>query len=59
MSTDNRDVKNKAMSSRMKAEGVKRSTMKCPMCHGIISIGGLYGHLSVCRRADTKTNDKK
>lgn len=41
--------RNSAMAARMKAEGVKRSTMKCPVCHQLVGIASLYSHLGKCR----------
>lgn len=31
------DNADKAMSSRLKKEGAARSTMRCPVCHGVVS----------------------
>jgi muconolactone delta-isomerase len=38
-------AKNAAMAADLKARGVTRSIMKCPMCHAVIGIGSLFAHL--------------
>lgn len=50
-----RSIKDKEMASRLKREGVTRNVMKCPMCHRVVSINGLFSHLSECGR---KSPDK-
>ena len=42
-------TKNQAMAAAMAAQGVKRSTAKCPMCHALVAIGSLYGHIGKCK----------
>lgn len=38
-------AKNAEMAARMKAEGIQRNTMKCPICHKLVGIGSLWAHL--------------
>ncbi len=38
-------AKNAEMAARMKADGIKRNTMNCPICHKLIGISSLYSHL--------------
>lgn len=40
---------NQAMAARMKAEGVERRTCRCPICHHLVSINGLFSHLTGCK----------
>lgn len=42
-------AKNAAMAAAMKAAGIKRSSCLCPMCHAIVSLSALYGHLGKCK----------
>lgn len=44
-----RSNKDKEMAAYMKAKGITRTTMNCPMCHSLIGIGSLYLHLGQCR----------
>lgn len=37
--------KNAEMAARMKAEGIKRGSMNCPMCHKLVGIASLFSHL--------------
>lgn len=37
--------KNSEMAARMKADGERRSTMKCPVCHKLIGINSLFAHM--------------
>lgn len=37
--------KNSAMAAMMKAQGIKRTTTRCPVCHKLIGIDGLYHHV--------------
>lgn len=41
--------KDAAMAAELKARGVQRTSMACPMCHHIISISGQQGHLVACK----------
>lgn len=41
--------RNSSMAAAMKAQGVKRSTARCPLCHKLIGIATLYSHLGKCR----------
>lgn len=38
-------AKDSEMAAMMKAKGIKRSTMKCPMCHKQVGIESLFKHL--------------
>lgn len=40
---------NVAMAARMKAEGVTRRTCRCPICHHLIGLSGLFSHLGGCK----------
>lgn len=49
----NRKAKDAAMASAMKREGVERTVAQCPMCHALIALRLLYGHICSCgRRVD-------
>ena len=39
-----RSAKDKTMAAYMKARGVKRSSMRCPVCHNLIPILSLFSH---------------
>lgn len=41
----NLKAKNSAMAARMKADGICRRTMRCPICHHLIGISGLFAHM--------------
>lgn len=48
MSTE-RSAKDQAMAARMKAEGHKRNSMRCPMCYNHVPRGtGFEKHLAKC-----------
>ena len=38
--------KDSAMAADLKKRGVRRTTMRCPICHAEISIAHAYGHIS-------------
>ena len=38
--------KDSAMAADLKRRKVKRTTMRCPICHGEISIANAYGHIA-------------
>jgi len=40
--------KNTAMAAYMKEHNIHRSVCRCPMCHGLIAIDRIYGHLGGC-----------
>ncbi len=42
-------AKNAAMAAAMKAEGVTRSTAKCPICHKLVALGSLHFHIAACK----------
>lgn len=44
-----RKAKDSAMAAMMKAQGVERTTMNCPMCHKRIGINSQYSHLGKCQ----------
>lgn len=49
----NRKAKDAAMASMMKRLGIERTSANCPLCHQLISLRQLYGHICTCgRRAD-------
>lgn len=58
MAVADRRAKDSAMAQHMKKDGVTRTSMKCPMCHSIVSINGLFGHLGQCGRS-SKSEPKK
>lgn len=39
-------TKDKQMASNLKARGEERTSCRCPMCHVVIALTKLYGHLS-------------
>ena len=41
-------AKNQAMAAAMKAQGVTRHTANCPLCHRLVAIHNLYGHIGRC-----------
>lgn len=43
-----RRAKDSAMAAAMKAEGVTRSTCRCPTCHALVSLNSLYAHIGKC-----------
>lgn len=43
-------AKNSAMAARMKADGVERATMKCPLCNRMVGIKTFGSHILGCRR---------
>lgn len=43
-------AKDAAMAAELKARGVKRTTCRCPLCHGLVGLERLYGHLATCGR---------
>lgn len=42
-------AKNAAMAARMKADGVERATMKCPLCNRMVGIKSFERHVLGCR----------
>lgn len=45
----NRRAKDQEMASRMKKEGVRRSSARCPICHSLIAMNSLYFHICSCK----------
>lgn len=41
--------KNKEMAAYLKARGVRRTGMNCPICHRQVGIGGFENHLRTCK----------
>jgi len=39
---NDRRAKDKAMAAHLKAKGVRRTTMQCPMCHHLIAVGKMH-----------------
>ena len=42
-------AKNSAMAARMKAEGVERTTCRCPLCHKTVSLKQIGVHTLACK----------
>jgi hypothetical protein len=40
--------KNQAMAMRMKAEGIKRTQGRCPVCNRMVKVD-MYHHIITCR----------
>ena len=64
MSAADRSTKDKAMAAHLKSIGDKRTHMRCPMCHAVIGLHTIYGHLSVHAGGkrydeDSNTNQRK
>lgn len=54
MAGQDRAARDKAMAAHLKARGVVRTTMRCPLCHHVVGVdGGLKTHMGKagCRRA--------
>ncbi len=45
----NRRAKDQMMAARMKSEGVRRATGRCPICHSLIALNNMYMHICTCR----------
>ena len=43
-------AKDSAMAAAMKAAGIERGVCRCPVCHALVGLGGLYSHLGRCGR---------
>ncbi len=41
--------KNQAMAQYMKKHGIQRHVCRCPVCHGLVSLNALFGHLGGCK----------
>lgn len=41
-----RREKDQAMAARLKADGVKREVLRCPICSEIVSIERAYAHIA-------------
>ena len=41
-------AKNQAMAAAMKAAHVERHTCRCPICHTLVGLQSLYGHVGKC-----------
>lgn len=50
--------KDRMMAADLKARGVTRTIMKCPMCGHTISIEGQIGHLNQCGRGSNRDEQK-
>lgn len=53
----NKRVKNQEMASRMKAMGIERRTGRCPLCHKIVSNGGLHP-IGECKKKGKEFRDR-
>lgn len=42
--------KDKEMAARLKREGVKRIKARCPICHKVVNVNGLYNHIWTCSK---------
>jgi len=49
MSGQAKSAQDKAMAARLKAEGVKRNTARCPICNKMVNIKGMYTHIVTCK----------
>ena len=45
MSGNIRSIKDKAMATRMKKDGVVRKVARCPICNKVVGLKGLYSHI--------------
>ena len=39
--------KDQAMAAALKAEGIERTSCRCPICNGIVALTRLYNHIAV------------
>jgi hypothetical protein len=49
MSLQNKRQKDSAMAAMMKALGVERTVCNCPLCHRLVGLNHLEGHLMSCK----------
>lgn len=42
-------AKNQAMAAAMAAQGIKRNTCRCPVCHHLVSLGSIQAHIISCK----------
>jgi hypothetical protein len=50
MSLANKRTKDANMAAAMKKAKVERHHCRCPMCHNIVGLNGLYNHLGKCSK---------
>lgn len=51
--------KDRAMAANLKAQNVRRTKGRCPLCYGLVSIP-MYGHIISCKgRSHLKVNKIK
>ena len=48
MSGQDKSAKDKAMAARMKKQGIKRTHLRCSMCHGLVPIKAYPSHIINC-----------
>lgn len=41
-------AKNQAMAASMAAQGIKRTSCRCPICHKLVGLGVLPTHIMTC-----------
>ena len=56
----NRRAKDAAMAAMMKMNKVERTSASCPVCHGLVSLNRLYGHVTAsCGRTRGERHEAK
>ena len=45
----NKSQKDKEMAADMKRRGVTRRVCRCPVCHKLVAISGLFAHIGNCK----------
>lgn len=44
-----RRAKDANMAAAMKKAGIERREGRCPICHTLKSLGGMYNHIATCK----------